>query len=215
MKIEIRRRPVKYARIEVKPDGRVVVTAPEGFNVEKFIGKNAAWLEGKLAQIEGLKELAESGFPLNGEFYRVIHGRRAKVHDRFRTVVLPPYPEDMREELKRLLRPEIWRLIEKYAGKMGVSPGKVFIRSQRTRWGSCSGKGNLNFNLRLVALPPELREYVVVHELAHLKHRNHSRAFWSLVSRFYPDYRSAREELKKWWSILELNPYWRWLEGRE
>lgn len=99
---------------------------------------------------------------------------------------------------------------------MGVSPpGKVFIRSQRTRWGSCSGKGNLNFNLRLIALPPELREYVVVHELAHLKHRNHSKAFWSLVSRFYPDYRSAREELKKWWSILELNPYWRWLEGRE
>lgn len=95
MKIEIRRRPVKYARIEVKPDGRVVVTAPEGgFNVEKFIAKNAAWLEGgKLAQIEGLKELAESGFPLNGEFYKVIHGRRAKVHDSFRTVVLPLIPK--------------------------------------------------------------------------------------------------------------------------
>ncbi|MBP1912545.1 M48 family metallopeptidase [Thermococcus stetteri] len=206
---------MKYARIGVKPDGRVVVTAPEGFNVEEFIAKNAAWLEGKLAQIEGLKELAESGFPLNGEFYKVIHGRKAKVHDRFRTVVLPPYPEDMREELKRLLRPEILELIGRYSEEMGVSPGKVFIRSQRTRWGSCSGKGNLNFNLRLMAVPPELREYVVIHELAHLKHRNHSKAFWNLVSHFYPDYRSAREKLKKWWSILELNPYWQWLEGRE
>lgn len=215
MEIEIRRRPVRYARIEVKPDGRVVVTAPEGFDVEGFLKRNSAWLEGKLAQIEGLKEIADSGFPINGEFYGVIRGRKAKIHERFKTVVLPPYPEELREELKKALRPEIEELVEKYADQMEVSPGKVFIRSQRTRWGSCSGRGNLNFNLRLIAVPPELREYVVVHELAHQKHRNHSKAFWNLVSNFYPDYRSAREELKKWWTILELNPYWRWLEGRE
>jgi predicted metal-dependent hydrolase len=215
MKVEIRRRPVRYAKIEVKPDGRVVVTAPEGFDVDKFLKRNSAWLEGKLAQIEGLRETAESGFPINGEFYGVIRGRKAKIHERFKTVVLPLYPEELREELKKLLRPEIEGLVEKYADQMGVSPRKVFIRSQRTRWGSCSGKGNLNFNLRLIAVPPELRNYVVIHELAHLKHRNHSKTFWNFVSRFYPDYRSAREELKKWWTILELNPYWRWLEKRE
>jgi predicted metal-dependent hydrolase len=215
MEVEIRRRPVKYARIEVKADGRVVVTAPKGFDVDRFIKRNSAWLEGKLARIKELEETASSGFPINGEFYAVIRGRRAKVHKRFKTVVLPPYPEELRDELKRLLRPEIEELIEGYASQIGVFPGKVFIRSQRTRWGSCSGKGNLNFNLRLIAVPPPLREYVVIHELAHLKHRNHSKAFWGLVERFYPDYGPAREELKKWWSILELNPYWRWLEERE
>ncbi|NJF25529.1 M48 family metallopeptidase [Thermococcus sp. Bubb.Bath] len=215
MNLRVRRRPVRYARIEVKPDGEVIVTAPEGFDVESFLQRNSSWLEGKMAEIDGLRELAESGFPVNGEFYGVVRGRKARIHERFKTVVLPPYPDELREELKRFLRPRIEELIESYAGRMGVSPGKLFIRSQRTRWGSCSGKGNLNFNLRLAAVPPELREYVVVHELAHLKHRNHSRAFWDFVLCFYPDYRPAREELNKWWGVLELNPYWRWLEGRE
>ena len=214
MEVEVRRRPVRYARLEVKPDGRIVITAPRGFDVEKLLEKHSAWIEGKLAEIEGLKEIANSGFPFKGEFYRVIRGTRAKVHERFKTVTLPGDPVQMMNLLKRLLRPEVEAIINEYQENMNVAPSKVFIRDQRTRWGSCSPKGNLNFNVRLIAVPEELLRYVVIHELAHLKYMDHSREFWELVGKFYPDYRKAREELKKWWTIIELNEYWKWLEGR-
>ena len=215
MRLEVRRRPVKYARIEVRPDGEVVVTAPEGFDVDALVEKHRGWLEAKLAEIDGLREIAESGFPVNGEFYQVIQGRRARIHERFKTIVLSPSRDEVLSCLKRFLRKELLPLVERYADEMGLRPGRVYIRHQKSRWGSCSPKGNLNFNVRLVAIPPGLREYVVVHELAHLKYMNHSKAFWGLVGEFYPDYRNARKELKKWWSILELNPYWRWLGGEE
>ncbi|NJE04998.1 M48 family peptidase [Thermococcus sp. M36] len=211
MRLRVRRRPVKYARLEVRPDGTVVVTAPDGFDVDNLIKRHRGWLEAKLVEIDGLREIAESGFPINGEFYQVIQGRKAKVHTRFKTVVLSPSRDEVLLCLKKFLRKELLPLVEKYAPEMGVNPGKVYIRHQKSRWGSCSPRGNLNFNVRLVAIPPELRNYVVIHELAHLKHMNHSKAFWELVERFYPDYKTARKELKRWWSIIELNPHWRWL----
>jgi predicted metal-dependent hydrolase len=183
--------------------------------VSSFVERHSGWLEAKLEEIEGLRELAVKGFPVDGEFYQVIRGRKTKVHGRFKTVFLSPNREEALSYLKGFLRERLLPLVEGYAEEMGVEPGKVYIRHQRSRWGSCSPRGNLNFNVRLVSIPPYLREYVVVHELAHLKHMNHSKAFWELVGRFYPNYRTARKELKRWWSILELNPYWRWLGEME
>lgn len=74
---------------------------------------------------------------------------------------------------------------------------RVSIRDQRTRWGSCSKKANLNFNYRLVHLPLRLCDYVVVHELCHLEELNHSQDFWNLVAKQLPDYKERRKELKK------------------
>lgn len=215
MRLSVRRRPVKYARIEVRSDGTVLITAPEGFDVATMVERNRDWLETKLAEIEDLREMAESGFPVNGEFYQVIRGRKSRVHERFNTIVLSSSREEVLSCLKHFLRRDLLPLLEEYGSRMGVKPGKIYIRHQKSRWGSCSAKGNLNFNVRLVAVPPELREYVVIHELAHLRHMNHSREFWDFVGRFYRDYKNARKELRKWWSIVELNPYWRWLGGRE
>lgn len=73
---------------------------------------------------------------------------------------------------------------------------RITIRDQKTRWGSCSAKGTLSFNWRLMLAPPAILDYVVVHELCHLTHMNHSAAFWQAVESVYPDYRTARKWLK-------------------
>lgn len=85
----------------------------------------------------------------------------------------------------------------KYANIMGVDYGRITIRNQKTRWGSCSSKGNLNFNCLLMLAPREVLEYVVVHELAHRKEMNHSTNFWKIVESVKPDYRKDRRWLKE------------------
>lgn len=89
------------------------------------------------------------------------------------------------------------QLVKVYSSFYGVSPGRISIRNQRTRWGSCSKKGNLNFNYRLLFLDPKLSEYVVAHEICHLLEFNHSRSFWSLVAKTIPDYSLRRRALKE------------------
>jgi len=74
--------------------------------------------------------------------------------------------------------------------------GKVFIKNQKTRWGSCSGKRNLNFNYKLLFLPENLRDYIIIHELCHLKEMNHSKNFWTLVSTHVPDYKTLRKNIR-------------------
>ena len=83
-----------------------------------------------------------------------------------------------------------------YAPLVGVTYGRITIRTQHTRWGSCSAKGNLNFNCLLMLAPEAVRDYVVVHELCHRKEMNHSKAFWAHVERVLPDYRIPRKWLK-------------------
>ena len=79
----------------------------------------------------------------------------------------------------------------------GMTLRKVFIKNHKSRWGSCSQKGNLNFNYRIVFLPPHLQMYLVVHELCHLAHFNHSEDFWSLVEEAVPEYKAHRREIRR------------------
>ena len=85
--------------------------------------------------------------------------------------------------------------IEHYSPRLGVRPSRVTIRGQRSRWGSCSGKGTVSLNWRLMMVPGALADYVVVHELCHLRHMNHSPRFWAMVGSTIPDYRDRRRRL--------------------
>ena len=87
--------------------------------------------------------------------------------------------------------------VKHFAPMVGVSYGRITIRNQKTRWGSCSGPGNLNFNCLLMLCPEEVRDYVVVHELCHRKELNHSACFWNEVARVMPDYAQHRKWLKE------------------
>lgn len=109
---------------------------------------------------------------------------------------IPAWSELPREQAAKI-RSEFLRKAEYFAGQMGVRYGRITIRSQKTRWGSCSSRGNLNFNYQLYFLPEELMDYVVIHELAHRKHMNHSADFWKEVERFCPAYREKRRLLQQ------------------
>lgn len=85
--------------------------------------------------------------------------------------------------------------VAEWAARMGLAPRKVLVRDQKRRWGSCAADGTLRFNWRLVLAPPAALDYVAVHELAHLRHRDHSRAFWDEVTRWLPDWKERRTHL--------------------
>ena len=123
--------------------------------------------------------------------YKLIQDREKKVEN------LPTFTE---EEIKRLAdkaRIIIPQKVNYYAKIIGVTYGRITIRSQRTRWGSCSGKGNLNFNCLLMLFPDEVIDSIVVHELCHRKHMNHSAQFYAEVEKVFPEYRRCQRWLKE------------------
>lgn len=98
----------------------------------------------------------------------------------------------LREEARHL----VTQRVKYYAPIIGVPYGQIAIRTQRTRWGSCSSKGNLNFNCLLALVPPDVLDYIVVHELCHRKELNHSERFWTEVGKVLPDYKIRKKWLK-------------------
>ena len=107
-------------------------------------------------------------------------------------------PSELSPEEIEAIKEKIASRVRYYSRVMGVTVGRITIRNQRTRWGSCSAKGNLNFNYQLYYLPEELLDYVVVHELAHRRHMDHSAEFWEEVGKYCPDYKRKREKLKEY-----------------
>lgn len=112
-----------------------------------------------------------------------------------------------RKQIERLAQEALVVIPEKaqaYAKVVGVRYNRITIRNQRTRWGSCSSKHNLNFNCLLMLMPEAVLDYVVVHELCHLKQMNHSKAFWAEVERVLPNYREPKAWLKgNGWKYIE------------
>lgn len=165
-KLELSKR--RSISISVK-GGELVVKAPLGTTIaraEAVIEKHRAWIE-KHMEIEK-KRIAQDA---------------ALTDERI-------------AELKRSARTYLGDKTKYYANLMGLKYGRITITSAKTRFGSCSSKGNISYSYRLMMYPEAAREYVVVHELAHLVHMNHSPAFYALVEKYMPDYKSRRKLLK-------------------
>jgi len=159
----------RQVRLTVRPGGAVVVTAPQ------WLGMNVIdrFLQSKKQWILEKLKLLSGVVPI-------------------RSSTRKQYLEHREQARKVILeRLEYWN--ERYH----FSYGRVCIKDQHSMWGSCSRKGNLNFNYRLLFLAAELQDYVVVHELCHLKEPNHSKRFWALVSETLPDYNQRRMQLKQ------------------
>ena len=163
----------RYLRVTMKSDGRVVVSMPRRVSrreAERFVGEKWGWIE---VQMERLRKRVEG---------------RASV---------PAIPKDRMKEVKKMALGIVNEKLEQLNRAYGFIYHRVSIKNQRTRWGSCSRKGNLNFNIQIVALSEDLAEYLVAHELCHLKEMNHSKRFWDLVAKTIPDFRERRRELKR------------------
>ena len=157
----------KTLSLEIRADGSVLVRAPKRMS-ERAIREFVASRENWL---------------------------RSKL-EKYTRPALPPLTEAELDRLKEQAKIFLSHRAALYAPRVGVSYNRISIRAQRTRWGSCSGSGNLNFNCLLMLAPPEVRDYVVIHELCHRRHMNHSPAFWSEVAHVCPDYALYRQWLK-------------------
>ena len=146
--------------------------------------------------------------PYLGENHMLMVLREDRTRGKVKEVmgkILMWIPYDADYEQRRILLEKWYRrqaeqlLSEKaafYAERLGVSFADIRIKDQRSRWGSCSSVGNLNYNWKLVLMPPGVLDYVVVHELAHRREMNHSAAFWKVVATWMPDYKKYRKWLR-------------------
>jgi predicted metal-dependent hydrolase len=208
---------VRSRRLRVSvTDGKVSVTLPKGIRLteaERFLRENGQWV---LAQLERAKKhpprvslppdvILIQGVPTQikrvADPNRLTRARVELVDGRL--VVHAPAGSKtgtlslVETWLRGQSRGMIEKVVADQALRMQARPKSVSIRDQKTRWGSCSNRGTLSFNWRLVMTPPWVMEYVVIHELAHLFEPNHSKNFWALVARYTPDYKKARLWLRK------------------
>jgi hypothetical protein len=158
-------------RLAVYCDGSVVVTTPFHLQetvTERFIREKTEWLFSKIAFFKQFKDKPVARYS----------------HDDYLKY---------KEHAYALIESKVRTLADKY----GYQYNKLTIKNQKTCWGSCSRKANLNFNYKILFLPEAVQDYIIAHELCHLKEFNHSKRFWNLVSRIVPDYAVMRKELKK------------------
>lgn len=171
MAYELIRSSRKTLAIQIR-DGRVIVRAPlhaSEADIHAFLLHHQAWIQKHLVQSEAQQQAMAAVQKLT--------------------------PEDIRQLAKQAVQVIPGR-VQHYAQLIGVTYGRITIRNQRSKWGSCSSLGNLNFNCLLMLAPLEVLDSVIVHELCHRKEMNHSRQFYAEVLRVYPDYKQWNQWLK-------------------
>ena len=197
----------KYLRLQIKSGKELELIVPRGLELkeaENFLIKKTEWIK---------KHLKKNGD--NGKKY-LLWGREIRVSQSYQLFIKRHKiyfsgnelkivsPSGANGSIKNLYENWLKHLSKTYipqrtsglAEKLGFKINKVTIRSQKTRWGSASARGNLSFNFRLMMYRKEVIDYVIIHELCHLREMNHSKKFWLNVEKYCPNYKSLRHELK-------------------
>jgi hypothetical protein len=171
--IQVIRSARRSLAAEMTQDGKVLVRAPQRLpeqEIERFLREKSVSIERMVQKFKAVAREAEALSPFT---YAEI--------------------EEMAQQALKVIPPRV----KYYAEKLGVTYGRITIRNQKTRWGSCTAEGNLNFNCLLMKAPPEVLDSVVVHELCHRLHLNHSKAFYAEVYRVFPQYDRCHAWLKE------------------
>lgn len=220
----VQRKRVKNINIRVTWDGKVVVSVPEGTDdeiIKRVLERRALWISKKLEEVEESKRQLRSlprefvdgetiwflGEPIilrvksNGEDEVSLKGKElvVKVSENSTDKVKQMVVRWLQSQTLKVVREKV----KKFAEVLGVRPKRIELRDWKRQWGSCDRNEEiLRFNWRIVQLPESLVEYIVVHELVHLRYSKHGSRFRAALSEIVPDWRKRHEELKKWVGIL-------------
>ena len=191
------------ARIDVNIDG-VKIVVPQGSNLdpEALIEDKRDWIKEKVEKYQQHREKIPSRqfkegaeWPYLGERYELHLNESNRCDLNSDKIILPRKKvkkNSIKDELEKFYRERarnrFKKLIDKWEETLNVRYNKIYIRNQRTKWGSCSDKGNISFNFRLMMAPPEISEYIVIHELCHLKHLSHGKKFYRELQHHCPNH---------------------------
>jgi predicted metal-dependent hydrolase len=202
--------------LRLRPDGTARVTIPRGGSAttaRQFVERNRSWLERQFQRLQ-----AQPRHPSNwqigsqllfrGEPVQIQSDGPRRIRFGSETLAVADGTADLRpvieKHLRRLATHELSLRVAELASRHGFTVNRITVRNQRTRWGSCSRRGTISLNWRLIQTPNYVRDYIAFHELAHLRHMNHSRRFWQEVERLCPYYQTAERWLKQNRGILHL-----------
>lgn len=211
-------RRARRLSMRVFPGGRVEVVVPPGVGipaVERFVARHREWAERRSREFALLASNVQERrpervtLPLTGQRWSVelLPGRRSSVTDRGDGVLRVHTPAGTDRQVSQALlrwlarsaQAELEARLRRTSGEIGIGFARMILRRQRTRWGSCSAAGTISLNVCLMFQRPEVVRYLMVHELCHRRHMNHSDRFWQLVESFEPGWRALDAELLKGW----------------
>ena len=207
---------VRHARLQIKPFGGLEVVIPPRFprhQVPGLVAKHADWVRQQLARQHQLRQSTQLPDSIDLAFDNtstpVIYTTDPRSENAVafahqaaeQLVVNAEGSNERRHQLRRWVRQRALQsfpsMLEKVSAQTGLNFSKLSIRSQKTRWGSCSIRGNISLNDQLLFMPTDTVEYLMIHELCHTRHLNHSSAFWSLVQQHCPNYRDHERHLSR------------------
>jgi predicted metal-dependent hydrolase len=222
-------RRARYARLRILPFGGLEVVIPSRFprnQVAGLVAQHADWARQQLARQAQLRSSIQlpttlslpfdgsnipihyhgAARPLQGELFAGGETGHIEIHASGKRAAIRELRHWIRQRARQALPP----LLDQVAAQTGLAYHRLCIRSQKTRWGSCSSRGSISLNDQLLFLPPETVEYLMVHELCHTRHLNHSQAYWKLVQSHCADYRAHEKLLGRSrnlvpdWFLLDL-----------
>jgi predicted metal-dependent hydrolase len=193
-------------RLQISSGNELEVILPRGCQLkdaEDFILKKQVWVKKHLNKKAVEPEYLFLGKQIQVKEYYHLFNKKHKItyKDGVLEIISPEQssvtvPELYNAWLRHSAQKYLSSRVRELAGRPGFRVNRISVRGQKTRWGSCSSGGNLSFNYRLMRHRHEVIDYVIIHELCHLKEMNHSEKFWKLVQAFCPDYKKLRKELK-------------------